>query len=59
MDGKYTKLYECAVSHLHETVEWRVDLGGVRSLYNIVIRLFTGNEVWGTVCFEVNNYIIY
>lgn len=54
VDGKYTRMMffegQCAVSDKGQTAEWRVDLGGVRSIHNIVIQYMTGNMVWGTVC---------
>ena len=64
MDGQYTDLEleggQCAVSGPRQTTaEWRVDLGAVRSIHHIVIQYGTGNIVWGTVCFNVYNYIIY
>ena len=56
MDGQYTDLMydggQCAASDYGEqTAEWRVDLGGVRSIHHIVIQYIRDNEVWGTVCF--------
>lgn len=33
-------------------VEWRVDLGDMRSIHHIVIGYMTGNKVWGTVFFK-------
>ena len=63
MDGKYTDLDwdggQCAVAYGGETEEWGVNLGGVRSIHHIVIQYATNNRVWGTVCFNVYNYIIY
>ncbi|XP_078328422.1 uncharacterized protein LOC111112524 [Crassostrea virginica] len=55
VDGQYTNLSfsggQCAVSgpglttDAEQTAEWRVDLGGVRSIHHIVIRHVTGNRV--------------
>ena len=64
MDGEYTNLWwyggQCAQSDVGQrTAEWRVDLGGLRSIHRIVIQYMTGNDVWGTICFKVYNYIIY
>ena len=63
MDGRYTDLWyeggECAVSDAEQTAEWRVNLGGVLSIHHIVIQYMTGKEVWGIVCLNVYNYIIY
>ena len=64
MDGQSTDLYEfggqCAVSDWGQTTaEWRVDLGGVRSIHHIVIQYMTDNRVLGIVCFKVYYYIIY
>ena len=64
MDGKYNDLEwdggQCAAAYGGEqTAEWRVDLGCVRSIHHIVIQYATDNSVWGTVCFNVYNYIIY
>ncbi|XP_078328416.1 uncharacterized protein LOC144623728 [Crassostrea virginica] len=51
VDGRYTDLTlsggQCAVSDLGKTVEWRVDLGGVRSIHHIVIQYMTDNDEWG------------
>ncbi|XP_078328063.1 uncharacterized protein LOC144623506 [Crassostrea virginica] len=51
VDGRYTDLAwnggQCAVSRGGQTAEWRVDLGGVRSIHHIVIQYIAGNEVWG------------
>ncbi|XP_078330403.1 uncharacterized protein LOC111112506 [Crassostrea virginica] len=51
VDGLYTNLYwsggQCAMSYYYRsTAEWRVDLGGVRSVHHIVIQYMTGNEAW-------------
>ena len=64
VDGHYTNLAlegrQCAVSDDYRTTEeWRVDLGGVRSIHHIVIQYATDNRVWGIVGFNVYNYIIY
>ena len=64
MDGQYTDLDvkggQCAASGPGQTTaEWRVDLRAVRSIHHIVIHYMAGNRVWGTVCFNVYNYIIY
>ena len=64
VDGQYTDLTfyggQCAASDDGQTAaEWWVDLGAVRSIHHIVIQYATGNIVWGTVCFNVYNYIIY
>ena len=63
VDGLYTDLRldggQCAASDWRQTAEWRVDLGGVRSIHHIVIQYATGNDLWGTVCLKVHNYIIY
>ncbi|XP_078330373.1 uncharacterized protein LOC144624444 [Crassostrea virginica] len=52
VDGQYTDLAwnggQCAASDGGQTTaEWRVDLGGVRSIHHIVIQYMTGNIVWG------------
>ncbi|XP_078328062.1 uncharacterized protein LOC111112519 [Crassostrea virginica] len=52
VDGQYTDLAwygrQCAVSDDYRTTaEWRVDLGGVRSIHHIVIQHATDNRVWG------------
>ena len=64
VDGKDTDLAwdggQCAASDIWKTTaEWRVDLGGVRSIHHIVIQYATDNKVWGTVCFNVYNNVIY
>ena len=64
VDGRYTDLWwnggQCAVSlYGQTTAEWRVGLGAVRSIHHIVIQYATDNDVWGIVCFNVYNYIIY
>nr|XP_022305387.1 uncharacterized protein LOC111112265 [Crassostrea virginica] len=49
VDGLYTDLGwggQCAVSDGEQTAEWRVDLGGVRSIHNIIIQYMTDNDVW-------------
>ncbi|XP_078330404.1 uncharacterized protein LOC144624467 [Crassostrea virginica] len=51
VDGLYTDLRwrggQCAESDWDQTTaEWRVDLGGVRSIHHIVIQYATGNIVW-------------
>ncbi|XP_078330377.1 uncharacterized protein LOC144624447 [Crassostrea virginica] len=51
VDGQYTNLKwyggQCAASYWEQTTaEWRVDLGGVRSIHHIVIQYATGNDVW-------------
>nr|XP_022309955.1 uncharacterized protein LOC111115489 [Crassostrea virginica] len=51
VDGQYTDLAsyrgQCAASYGGEqTAEWRVDLGGLRSIHHIVIQYATGNRVW-------------
>nr|XP_022305736.1 uncharacterized protein LOC111112506 isoform X2 [Crassostrea virginica] len=51
VDGLYTNLSlwgrQCAVSDWDQTTaEWRVDLGGVRSIHHIVIQYATGNVLW-------------
>ena len=53
VDGRYTNLSlwggQCMSSVWGKrTVEWRVDLGDVRSIHHIVIQYMTGNKVWGT-----------
>ena len=54
VDGQYTDLGweggQCAASNGEQTAEWRVDLGGVRSIHYIVIQYMTGNRVWGMYC---------
>ena len=61
MDGRYTNQIvgggQCAATDRGQTAEWRVDLGGVRSIHHIVIQYMTGNDVWGTVCNTVCDYI--
>ena len=51
-DGRYTNLSvyggQCAASWYGQTAEWRLDLGGVRSMHHIVIQYMTGNREWGT-----------
>ena len=64
VDGQYTDLAwdggQCAASDDSQTTtEWRVDLGGVRSIHHIVIQYATGNRVWGTVYFKVYTHLIY
>ena len=63
VDGLYTDLSvrggQCAASVGRQTAEWRVDLGGVRSIHHIVIQYMTGNDAWGIVCFKMYIYIIY
>ncbi|XP_078328497.1 uncharacterized protein LOC144623748 [Crassostrea virginica] len=51
VDGKDTDLAwdggQCAASDgWKTTAEWRVDLGGVRSIHHIVIQYATNNRVW-------------
>ncbi|XP_078330402.1 uncharacterized protein LOC144624466 [Crassostrea virginica] len=52
VDGLYTDLSmlsggQCAASDWGQTkAEWRVDLGGVRSIHHIVIQYMTDNDVW-------------
>ncbi|XP_078330352.1 uncharacterized protein LOC144624428 [Crassostrea virginica] len=52
VDGLYTNMSvwggECAVawSYRQTAAEWRVDLGGVRSIHHIVIHYMTDNIVW-------------
>ncbi|XP_078330357.1 uncharacterized protein LOC111113842 [Crassostrea virginica] len=49
VDGLYTDLGgggQCAASVGGQTAEWRVDLGGVRSIHHIVIQYLTDNIVW-------------
>ena len=57
VDGRYTNLRwgggQCAASErFGRTVEWRVDLGGVRNIHHIVILSMTRKIVWGTVFFK-------
>ncbi|XP_078330396.1 uncharacterized protein LOC144624464 [Crassostrea virginica] len=52
VDRLYTNLTwyggQCAMSVRGQTTaEWRVDLGGVRSIHHIVIQYMTDNRVWG------------
>ena len=57
MDGRYTDLSvsggQCAVSVFGPTVEWRVDLGGVKYIHHVFIQYATGNKVWGIVSFKL------
>ncbi|XP_078328420.1 uncharacterized protein LOC111112907 isoform X2 [Crassostrea virginica] len=51
VDGRYTDLRwgggQCAASEGgRTTAEWRVDLGGVRSIHHIIIQYMTDNDVW-------------
>ncbi|XP_078330384.1 uncharacterized protein LOC144624452 [Crassostrea virginica] len=50
VDGQYTDLAwsggQCAASSNGQTTEWRVDLGGVRSIHHIFIQYATDNRVW-------------
>ncbi|XP_078330395.1 uncharacterized protein LOC144624463 [Crassostrea virginica] len=51
VDGRYTNQIvgggQCSATDRGQTAEWRVDLGGVRSIHHIVIQYMTGNDVWG------------
>ena len=55
MDGRFSDLDtwkgQCATSNGNQIAEWRVDLGGVRSIHRIGIQYATDNKVWGIVCF--------
>ena len=49
VDGLYTNLEynggQCAVSSLGRTAEWRVDLGGVKSISHVLFRYATGKSM--------------
>ena len=57
VDGRYTDLYvlggQCAWSDLEQTVEWRVDLGGVKNIHHVFLQYGTNNRVWGIVSFKL------
>ncbi|XP_078329082.1 uncharacterized protein LOC111114425 isoform X2 [Crassostrea virginica] len=51
VDGQYTDLLgwaePCAVSELGQsTAEWRVDLGGVKSIHHVFVQYATDNDLW-------------
>ena len=53
VDGMYTNLSrgggQCAVSRYGETAEWRVDLGGVKSIHHVLIQYVTGKSMLGII----------
>ncbi|XP_078328496.1 uncharacterized protein LOC111112512 [Crassostrea virginica] len=50
VDGRHKNMDvyggQCAASNWGKTAEWRVDLGGVRSIHHIFIQYATGTRVW-------------
>ena len=58
VDGRYTDLEyggQCALSNSEETVEWRVDLGGVKNIHHVLIHHF-GKSILGKIYFKITYY---
>ena len=58
VDGRYTDIRfevgQCAVSYVEQTVEWRVDLGGVKKIHHVVIH-HVGKSILGVISFKIIN----
>ena len=56
MDGQYTDLRwdggHCAESDGGPTVEWRVDLGGVKHIHHVIIQ-HVGKSILGIIYFKI------
>ena len=66
VDGQYTDLNEwedggqCATSDGGQrTVEWRVDLGGVKTIHHVFLQYATDNNLWGTASFKLIHTILF
>ena len=59
MDGQYTDLAldggQCAASDSGKTTEWRVDLGGVKNIHNVIIQHMKCKSVLGIISFKIIN----
>ena len=59
VDGLYTDLEwdggQCALSDWDQTVEWRVDLGGVKNIRHVLIQHVTGKSILGIPFFDIIN----
>ena len=58
VDGLYTDLRwiggQCAASGVYQTtVEWRVDLGGVKNIHHIVLQHATGISMLGLLFLKI------
>ena len=57
VDGRFTDLRveggQCAVSLLGQTAEWRVDLGGVKSIHHVILKHVMGKSMFGTISFKI------
>ena len=57
VDGLFTNLSasggQCAVSPGEHTLEWRVDLGGVKYIHHVFIQHSTGKSMLGIISFKI------
>ena len=57
VDGRHTDISveegQCAVSPGEHTLEWRVDLGGVKYIHHVFIQHSTGKSMLGIISFKI------